>query len=485
MDESRTIDVRGIPHHERETLIFPALEALSNGQVLRIVLEFNPLPLVHMLKARNDLDVSYETDGPDQWVLRVRRVRQGENRKELFKALLKELREGDVSNETKEKAKELLQAIDAESLGLIEQELIREGVSHDEIRRSLCDIHLEVLGDSLVSSRIEVEAPHPVNTFMEEHQVILDKLSELGAIVDRLERVSSPADLQGELAALREVAQHLVEAESHHQREEQVLFPILERHDIVEPPSIMAMDHVEFRKRKQELYQLSQNPEAYSFEALKEKVVALGTYLTRELEGHIFKEDNILYQIALQVLSTEEWEQVKRGCDEIGYCCFTPQHATGEAEVVTLDLRPMPPFQRHERIFALWHDLKPGQVLRIVNDHDPKPLYYQFSAEYEGEFKWSYRVCGPVDWEVDIVRVKETTSSALREKVDRALASIRPYLVADGGDVELIDVSDEGIVSVRLVGRCRGCPGAVMTLRMGVERRLKEQVPEITGVEAV
>ena len=66
----------------------------------------------------------------------------------------------------------------------------------------------------------------------------------------------------------------------------------------------------------------------------------------------------------------------------------------------------------------------------------------------------------------------------LKEKVAESLGTVRPHLQADGGDVELVDVTDEGIVSVKLTGACRGCPGAQMTLRMGIERILKEQVPE-------
>ena len=116
----------------------------------------------------------------------------------------------------------------------------------------------------------------------------------------------------------------IIEQENHHQREEEVLFPTLESHDIVEPPSIMRMDHVEFRKRKQQLYHLAHNPEDYGPEELRRKAIELRSYLTRELEGHIFKEDNILYQIALQVLTPEEWEKIKKACDKIGYCCFTP-----------------------------------------------------------------------------------------------------------------------------------------------------------------
>lgn len=72
----------------------------------------------------------------------------------------------------------------------------------------------------------------------------------------------------------------------------------------------------------------------------------------------------------------------------------------------------------------------------------------------------------------------------MREQVEKSLQKIRPMLQADGGDVELVDVED-GIVKLRLQGACAGCPGAQMTLKMGVERQLKQDVPDLKAVEAV
>ena len=72
----------------------------------------------------------------------------------------------------------------------------------------------------------------------------------------------------------------------------------------------------------------------------------------------------------------------------------------------------------------------------------------------------------------------------MKEKVQEVLDKIRPQLQADGGDVELVDVQ-EGIVQVRLQGSCKGCPMSQMTLKNGIERILKEQIPEVTEVQAV
>ncbi|MGK7345170.1 MAG: NifU family protein [Candidatus Nitrospinota bacterium M3_3B_026] len=72
-----------------------------------------------------------------------------------------------------------------------------------------------------------------------------------------------------------------------------------------------------------------------------------------------------------------------------------------------------------------------------------------------------------------------------KAKIEAALDEIRPALVADGGNVELIDVNDEGVVLVRLQGSCSGCPSATMTLKMGIERTLMEKVPGVTAVQAI
>lgn len=73
----------------------------------------------------------------------------------------------------------------------------------------------------------------------------------------------------------------------------------------------------------------------------------------------------------------------------------------------------------------------------------------------------------------------------LRDRVEQALENIRPALQQDGGDLELIDVSDDGTVKIKLTGACGSCPMSQMTLKMGIEQRLRKEVPEVELVEAV
>lgn len=73
----------------------------------------------------------------------------------------------------------------------------------------------------------------------------------------------------------------------------------------------------------------------------------------------------------------------------------------------------------------------------------------------------------------------------MKEQVKKALEKIRPALQADGGDVELVDVTENGVVQVKLQGACAGCPMAKLTLKNGIEKRLREEIPDIKAVEEV
>jgi len=73
----------------------------------------------------------------------------------------------------------------------------------------------------------------------------------------------------------------------------------------------------------------------------------------------------------------------------------------------------------------------------------------------------------------------------LARQVERVLNLIRPSIQSDGGDVELVDVTSKGVVRIRLHGACVGCPSSTMTLRVGIERNLRENVPGVRGVESV
>ncbi len=77
------------------------------------------------------------------------------------------------------------------------------------------------------------------------------------------------------------------------------------------------------------------------------------------------------------------------------------------------------------------------------------------------------------------------TQNTVKQRVSEVIDLIRPAVQGDGGDIELVDVDDQGIVQLRLHGACVGCPSSTMTLKMGIERNLKEKVPEVRSVVCI
>ena len=80
---------------------------------------------------------------------------------------------------------------------------------------------------------------------------------------------------------------------------------------------------------------------------------------------------------------------------------------------------------------------------------------------------------------------QQPEASTLSERVATVLELMRPSIKEDGGDIELVEVTDEGLVTIRFLGACIGCPSSAHTLHQGIERLLKERVPEVTGVKAI
>jgi uncharacterized protein len=111
-------------------------------------------------------------------------------------------------------------------------------------------------------------------------------------------------------------------------REENVLFPMLEKHGVTEPPSIMWIEHNQIRELKKKLQALIQGFTADKFGVFKQELWDTAKELGNLLSSHLYKENNILFPAALSVVTGEEWVEIRQEFDRIGYCCFTPPALT-------------------------------------------------------------------------------------------------------------------------------------------------------------
>jgi PAS domain S-box-containing protein len=256
-----------------------------------------------------------------------------ESKKKMLKEIIKQLHSGAPPDEVKEQFRQVLGGVSSEEIAKIENELVKEGMPREEIQR-LCDVHLAVFREQLEKQKLNVPMGHPVNILMEEHKIMLQLAEKLVTIKNKIQSVKDVNYVGEEIHNLEHIARDFTDSEKHYLREENVIFPILEKHGITEPPAIMWMEHNQIREKKKQLSKLGGNFSTSGFADFKKQLAETAEALNSILPSHFYKENNILFPTALQVFTKQEWADARREFDEIGYCCFTPPHVTAIPQAV-------------------------------------------------------------------------------------------------------------------------------------------------------
>ncbi len=245
-----------------------------------------------------------------------------------FKEIMKAIRDGEDGNKYREELKNIVAQLSQEELIAYEEELAELNIQPEHMSH-LCAAHMAAVEGSSDQLMKSLPEGHVIRTMMEEHNIILGYLDKLDNLISKVRQGPLSSEDRGQL---EHVAQHLVDAEPHHQREEEVLFPEIEKRGVFGPPEVMRMEHVELRKRKHSVLECAKNLKEKDDEGLRNTIKNDGGYLVFALKEHIFKENNILYPISLQVIREDDvWERLREECDKIGYCCFTPEYAKTES----------------------------------------------------------------------------------------------------------------------------------------------------------
>ncbi len=255
-------------------------------------------------------------------------------RKEFVKELIKRLHAGEDPEKIKEEFKEFLGDVNPTEIARVEQELIKEGMPREEIQR-LCDVHIAIFKESLEKAKTIAPQGHPVNILMEEHKKVLEFAGELKKVAGTVKEAGDFSDET--IHHLNHIVKHLKDSESHYLREENVLFPYLEKHGITEPPAIMWIEHDKIRKIKKDIYKLVDERTKLTFNDFVKQLGEMAVVLAEMLSDHFYKENNVLFPTALNVIEKDEWTDVRKQFDEIGYCCFTPE----PAKMVTEEVRTL------------------------------------------------------------------------------------------------------------------------------------------------
>ncbi len=247
-------------------------------------------------------------------------------KKHKLKEIIKKLHNGMSLDVAKKEFKDFLKDIGPADIAQIEEELINEGMSRDEIQK-LCDVHLALFKESLNQEKSLTELGHPIHILMEEHKILLEFADKLKKTASTISKANDFSSINKEIDELRDITAHFKESESHYLREENVLFPYLEKHGITQPPAIMWSEHNEIRKIKKRLYDVVENIKTLDFSDFSKKLIEISISLTEMLTSHFYKENNVLFPTGLKVIAENEWIEIRKQFDEIGYCCFTPEPA--------------------------------------------------------------------------------------------------------------------------------------------------------------
>lgn len=229
-------------------------------------------------------------------------------RKEALKEILRRLHAGESPQHLKAAFRDAVGNVSPQEIAQIEEEVVREGLPREELMK-LCDLHLALFEESLAGAEVATPPWHPLHILMAEHREML-------ALANRLaSRAREGVTSAAARAEVEDLVKHLVDSESHYLREENVLFPYLERHGIVEPPRVMWTEHDRIRELKKAVVKEAQGGKNLAPAALA---------LSETVASHFLKENRILFPTGLRAIPEGEWPEIRRQFDEIGYCSFTP-----------------------------------------------------------------------------------------------------------------------------------------------------------------
>jgi len=244
-------------------------------------------------------------------------INNREYRQKALKELIQELHTGKSVTEVRERFAQLIEGVTPAEISEMEQNLIMEGMPVEEVQR-LCDVHAAVFKGSIAEIHHPEMVPgHPLHTFKLENRA-LEKLidEQVRPHADAFRADDSRENIHRLLADIN----LLWDIDKHYSRKENLLFPYLEKAGVTAPPKVMWGVDDEVRAALKDIRrQLSDySGGAAAFAA------TIGE-LTEKIREMIFKEESILFPMALETLSEDEWFAIEAGSDEIGYCLTQPE----------------------------------------------------------------------------------------------------------------------------------------------------------------
>ena len=252
-------------------------------------------------------------------------IDNSEQRKELLKHMILQLHEGITPQEIRKRLAELMQKIPYGEVVEVEQELINEGLPETEVLR-LCDIHTEALEGSidLTGAKI-VQQGHPVDTFQRENRELEGVIKKLNELFKKREELINTIGEETYRNDMRSLVNSLMDVDKHYRRKENLLFPFLEKYGITGPPTVMWGKHNETRGLLKNAMESLLMPHSGDPSLLKNTIEIQLQPAVKAVADMIMKEEEILFPMTMDKLTEENWYEIYRQTNEIGYCLYDPE----------------------------------------------------------------------------------------------------------------------------------------------------------------
>ncbi len=257
---------------------------------------------------------------------RAQRVRQ-------LKSIIRSLHEGAAPDSVKDQLRTIVRETDYSEIVAMEQELMADGMPAEEIM-AMCDLHSQLTREVLVQLPARPVPPgHPADTLRLENQALRETLGRMRQAMQPILALESEAGLDPLLLAWRQCANELMDVDKHYQRKEHLFFSRLESHGITGPSKVMWGKDDEVRAMLKSLQQALAVRDA-SLDDWKTAARTVGESAAAAIEEMIYKEENILLPMCLDVLTEDDWAQIWADSPRYGWCLVAPREGYRPPESV-------------------------------------------------------------------------------------------------------------------------------------------------------
>jgi uncharacterized protein len=250
-------------------------------------------------------------------------VNNAKFRKEKLKELILKLHNGEDPKQVRAELIATLKQIPYGEVVEVEQELIQQGLPESEVLR-LCDVHGEVLDGHIDQSGAKkIPEGHPVDVFMQENRELLKEIDKARQLLGILHSVSDENFKNHSMQVLA-CFNNLMDVDKHYKRKEYLLFPFLEKNEITGPPKVMWGKHDEMRDQLKGCIEILRT-EGLTRSDLEDTLEILFAPVLKAMEDMVKKEEDILFPMSMDVLTTDDWWQINKQTLEFGFTLYDPE----------------------------------------------------------------------------------------------------------------------------------------------------------------